>query len=104
MDDIFKSEFKPQAKGSDRKLKEAAASVEMELNRANGEVKTLKSELEKSLAKLNSAFKEREGLNEKLSKCEETVRDFEAKITLLERTLTRGDFAYKEKEDDVKVS
>ena len=76
----------------------------MELNRANGEVKNLRSQLEKTVAKLNSAVKEREGLNEKLRKCEESVRDFEAKVTLLEKTLARGDVAYKEREDDVKVS
>lgn len=98
------SDYSPQAKASDQKLKETAASIEMELNRANGEVKNLKSKLEKSLAKLNSDVREREGLNEKLRKCEESVRDCEAKITLLDKTLARGDVAYKEREDDIKVS
>lgn len=76
----------------------------MELNRANGEVKSLKSQLEKSLAKINSGVKEREGLNASLRKSGEKVRDFEAKVSLLEKTLSRGDVAYKEREDDIRVS
>ena len=95
--------FESQAKASDGKLREAAASVELELNRADGEVKRLKSQLEKSLIKLNSTVKEREGISEKLRKCEESSRDFEDKVLLLEKTLARGDVAYKEREDDIKV-
>ena len=75
----------------------------MELNRADGEVKRLKSQLEKSLVKLNSTVKERESVGEKLRKSEESLRDFEDKVLLLEKTLARGDVAYKEREDDIKV-
>ena len=95
--------FESQAKASDGKLREAAASVELERDRANGEVKRLKSQLEKSLVKLNSAVKDRESVSEKLRKSEESLRDFEDKVLLLEKTLVRGDVAYKEREDDIKV-
>ena len=95
--------FESQAKASDGKLREAAASVELERDRANGEVKRLKSQLEKSLVKLNSAVKDRESVSEKLRKSEESLRDFEDKVLLLEKTLARGDVAYKEREDDIKV-
>ena len=95
--------FESQAKASDGKLREAAASVELERDRANGEVKRLKSQLEKNLIKLNSTVKEREGVSEKLRKSEESLRDFEDKVLLLEKTLARGDVAYKEREDDIKV-
>ena len=95
--------FETQTKASDGRLREAVASVELELNRADGEVKRLKSQLEKSLVKLNSTVKEREGVSEKLRKSEESLRDFEDKVLLLEKTLARGDVAYKEREDDIKV-
>lgn len=75
----------------------------MERDRANGEVKRLKSQLEKSLVKLNSTVKDKEGVSEKLRKSEESLRDFEDKVFLLEKTLARGDVAYKEREDDIKV-
>ena len=48
-------------------------------------------------------MQEREGLNEKLCRSEERVRELETKAALLEKTLKRGDVAYAERQSDIKV-
>ena len=87
-----------------RELKEDVATAKSELTRANLEAKRLKSELGKCRARMNSAVQEREGVNEKLCKSEERVRELETKTALLEKTLARGDIAYEERQNDIKVS